>query len=168
MDQALNFWTMVQLFWGILNLILILSFFYLFIGLVVKGRNFLKPYPKVYTIPILFLGVMGFLKNTTGKAKEIPVYKGFASMDEIELSENLTNKIHFVLVRDRDTREIFYEGSFSRISGFVLGLEWKHLGIVEYENKIEVMGCYSFKLLGNEVFSPFESFLIEKDQLDTP
>ena len=155
---------MVQLIWGILNLLFILSFFYLIIGLVVKGRKFLKPYPKVVTFPILILGVLGSLSYSISEEKHTPVYTGLATVEEREVSQNLTNSIKLVIVKDKVTGEILNDHSYSTAHGFVLGLEWKHLGVIEHENRIEVLGGFIYKFFGSNIYSSYNLYEIEKNK----
>ncbi len=155
---------MLQLIWGILNLLFILSFFYLLIGLVVKGRKFLEPYSKVVTFPILILGVLGFLSNSVSEEKHIPVFTGLATVEEWEVSQNLTNSIKLVLMKDKKTGEIINDHSYSTAQGFVLGLQWKHLGVIEHENRIEVLGGFTYKFFGSNVFSSIDLYVIEKNK----
>lgn len=152
---------MYQLLWGILNLFLVVSFFYFLIGLVIKGRKFLNPYPKIFTVPVLVFGVLGLLNSTTSKEKTFPIYKGFATMEGIEVSENLANTIHLVLVRDMETKKIFYEGSHSNLSGFVMGMDWEHLGVIEKGNITEVSGLFHYRIMGVKVFSDHQSYQIK-------
>lgn len=152
---------MFDFLWGILNLILVLSFFFFLIGLVVRGKKFLDPYPKVFTGPVLFFGVLGLLNSTSSSQKPISSYKGFATSQVIDVAEYLSNKIQLVLVRDSESKEIFHEGSYSSIHGFVMGLEWQHVGLVEKDKRLEVHGFYRYSFMGLNVFNSVETYVID-------
>lgn len=153
---------MLQLLWGILNLFLILSFFYFLIGLIFRGRKILAGYSKLYTIPVLFLGFAALI-NPKENEEEKPVPVGLATIEFIEVSENLTNKISLVLIRDKDSGKIIQERTYSSIHGFTSGLEWEHQGVVNEGKKLKISGIKHWHLFGNPIFSHPEVFEIQSD-----
>lgn len=153
---------MIQLLWGMLNLFLILSFFYFLIGLIFRGRKVLAGYSKLYTIPVLFLGFAALI-NPKEKEEEKPIHKGLVTMETIEVSRNLTNKISLELIRDKDSGKIIQERTYSDIHGFVSGLKWEHKDVKSKGKKLKVSGILHWQLFGNTIFSQSEVFEIQSD-----
>lgn len=153
---------MIQLLWGILNLFLILSFFYFLIGLIFRGRKVLAGYSKLYTIPILFLGFAAFL-HSKEKEEDKHISVGKATIEFIEVSKNLTNKISLLLIRDKDSGKIIQERTYSSIHGFTSGLKWEHKGVVSEGKKLKVSGIMHWHLFGNTIISQAEVLEIQFD-----
>jgi hypothetical protein len=153
---------MIQLLWGILNLFLILSFFYFLIGLIFRGRKVLAGYSKLYTIPVLFLGFAALI-NPKEPEDDKPVSVGLVTMETIEVSRNLTNKISLELIRNKDSGKIIQERTYSSIHGFTSGLVWEHIGVVIEGKKLKVSGVKHWHLFGNTIFSQSEVLEIQSD-----
>lgn len=155
---------MLQLFWGILNLFLVLSFFFFIIAILVRGRKFLIGYNKLFTIPVLILGIFGVLSSKKDEDKIIPGYKGMATMETISVAKNLSNNISLILVRDKETGQLIHERSYSTVHGFVMGLDWDHLVVIENRETLQIRGMLHWKFMGNLVFSQSKVFEVRKEK----
>ncbi len=152
---------MIYLIWSLLNLFLILSFFYFAIGLIVKGRKFLEPYFKPFVLFVLVFGTYGFVKYASKKLQEeVKVNPNPSTQEVIPVSEQLSNTISLTLCRDKDTGEIDQEFSKSYIHGLVMGLKWNHVQVTEKDGNLEVEGWWDLNLIGNRVFSHYETYRI--------
>ena len=157
---------MLQLFWGILNLFLVLSFFFFIIAILVRGRKFLTGYNKLFTIPVLILGIFGVLSSKNDEDKIIPGYNGMATMETISVANNISNNISLILVRDKETGQLIHERSYSTVHGFVMGLDWDHLVVIENKDTLQIRGVLHWKFMGNLVFSQSKVFEVRKEKLN--
>ncbi len=110
---------MIQFLWNVLNLLLVLSFYYFALGLIFNGRKFLESYPKVFVGLVLIFGTFGFLKSANKNSKEEPFISSKpVKIDFIPVVEKLSNRIEFTLIRDVETGEIDKEASTFSFHGF--------------------------------------------------
>lgn len=157
---------MLQLLWGVINLFLVLSFFYFGIGILIRGRKFLIGYNKFFTVPVLLIGFLGVIFSEKIEDKIIPGYKGLATMETILVSKNLSNTIQLFLVRDKETGQLLQEKSHSSVHGFVMGLDWDHLLVIEKKETLQIRGVLHWKFMGNLVFSQDKVFEVGKEKFN--
>lgn len=157
---------MLQLLWGVINLFLVLSFFYFGIGILIRGRKFLIWYNKFFTVPVLLIGFLGVIFSEKIEDKIIPGYKGLATMETILVSKNLSNTIQLFLVRDKETGQLLQEKSYSSVHGFVMGLDWDHLLVIEKKETFQIRGVLHWKFMGNLVFSQDKVFEVGKEKFN--
>ncbi|MFN3759384.1 MAG: hypothetical protein ACK4SF_09220 [Algoriphagus aquaeductus] len=154
---------MINLLWSLLNLFLVLSFYYFAIGLVVRGRKFLAPYFKPFVLFVLVFGTFGFLNLATkGSERNVKINNRPSTVEKVLVSEYLSNKLFITLIRDGETGEINPEFSTSDLQGLVMGLKWNHFQVIEKDGKLELAGWWDWSLMGNRVFSSFETYSIPK------
>ncbi len=152
---------MIYLIWSLLNLFLILSFFYFAIGLIVKGKKFLEPYFKPFVLFVLVFGTMGFLKSATkGLKSETKFINHPTTRETFLVSEQLSNTLSLTVYRSKETGEIIQEFSSSDLQGLVMGLSWKHLYVVEKNGQLQLEGWWDWSLMGNRVFRNFRTYPI--------
>ncbi len=152
---------MGYLIWSLLNLFLVLSFFFFAFGLILKGRQFLQPYFKPFVVFVLVFGTFGVLNSTTkGFRKEPKLINQPTTRETFLVSEHLSNKLLLTLHRDRETGEIIQEFSSSDLQGLVMGLSWKHLEVVESNGQLQVEGWWDWSLMGIRVFRNFRTYPI--------
>lgn len=157
---------MIQLLWSLLNLFLILSFYFFAIGLIFRGRKTIEPYFRPFVIVVLFLGISGFLGSSPGKNKsKSVVIPRPLEQSTYPVFSHLSNKMEITIYRDPETGAIDQEYSLSRVSGLVLGLRWTHVLIAENQDGFEVEGFWDWYLLGNRVFSNYKIYKIEDNDL---
>jgi hypothetical protein len=154
---------MINLLWSLLNLFLVLSFYYFTIGLVVRGRKFLAPYFKPFVLFVLVFGTFGFLNSATkGSERNVKINNRPSTVEKVLVSEYLSNKLFITLIKDGETGEINPEFSTSDLQGLVMGLKWNHFQVIEKDGKLELAGWWDWSLMGNRVFSSFETYSIPK------
>lgn len=158
---------MIYLLWSLFNLFLVLSFLYFAIGLIFRGRKTIEPYFKPFVFVVLFLGLTGMLRSSTKKEKsnslEIP---RLLEQTTYPVFSQLSNKMHLTVFRDPKTKEVIQEYSISRISGLVMGIRWNHLMVIENKNGLEVEGWWDWYLMGNRIFSNYETYQIADNNPD--
>ena len=153
---------MIHLLWSLLNLFLILSFYFFAIGLIFRGRKTIEPYFKPFVVVVLFLGISGFLSSGFGKNKnKAPVIPKPHEQLAYPVFNHLSNKMELTIYRDLENGEINQEYSMSRVSGLVLGLRWTHVMVTENQDGLEVEGFWDWYLMGNRVFSNYTTYEIE-------
>jgi hypothetical protein len=152
---------MIYLIWSLLNLFLILSFFYFAIGLIVKGRKFLEPYFKPFVFSVLVFGIMGLISSITiGSKRETLLINHPTTRETFLVSEQLSNTLSLTVYRSKETGEIIQEFSSSDLQGLVMGLSWKHLYVVEKNGQLQLEGWWDWSLMGNRVFRNFRTYPI--------
>ncbi len=157
---------MIHLLWSLLNLFLILSFYFFAIGLIFRGRKTIEPYFKPFVVVVLFLGISGFLSAGSGKNKnKSTVIPRPLEQTAYPVFSHLSNKMEVTIYRDPETGEINQEYSESRVSGLVMGLRWTHVMVAENQDGLEVEGFWDWYLMGNRVFSNYKIYKIEDNDL---
>lgn len=153
---------MIYLLWSLLNLFLVLSFFYFAIGLIFRGRKTIEPYFKPFVFVVLFFGFTGFLgsykKKNEDKTLVIPMP---LERKNYSVFSHLSNKMELTIYRDPETKVINQEFSKSSIHGLVMGLQWHHVMVSENVNELEVEGFWEWNLIGNRAFRNFRTYKIE-------
>ena len=154
---------MVYLIWSLLNLFLILSFFFFAITLIVKGRKYLKTYSRPFVIFVLIFGSVGFL-NSANKRGEVKakINQKPSKTSVLRVKEGLSTYLSLTLIQDIETGEINQEFSSTNLHGLVLGLKWNHLQVLQKNGVLQVEGWYDWYLMGNRVFSNFETYSISE------
>ncbi|WP_338219226.1 hypothetical protein [Algoriphagus sp. oki45] len=79
-------------------------------------------------------------------------------MSVLLVKDGLSTGLTLNLIQDIETGEINQEFSSSRLHGLVLGLKWNHLQVLEKNGVLQVEGWYDWYLMGNRVFSNFETY----------
>jgi len=157
---------MIHLLWSLLNLFLILSFYFFAIGLIFRGRKTIEPYFKPFVVVVLFLGISGFLSSGFGKNKnKAPVIPKPHEQLAYPVFNHLSNKMELTIYRDLENGEINQEYSMSRVSGLVLGLRWTHVMVTENQDGLKVEGFWDWYLMGNRVFSNYKIYKTEDNDL---
>ncbi|WP_338227157.1 hypothetical protein [Algoriphagus taiwanensis] len=81
-------------------------------------------------------------------------------MSVLPVKEGLSTDLSLTLIQDIETGEINQEFSSSNLHGLVLGLKWNHLQVIEKNGVLQVEGWYDWYLMGNRVFTNFETYSI--------
>lgn len=156
---------MIGLIWGILNLILILSFFYFALGLLFKGRKWLHQYDRRLTYPVLFIGFLSIAAQGKRSKKEINSHLKFpVSMETTKVKNDLVSNFHITLIREKESSKLLLNESSTNLLGFIAGREWVHLGFSLEGNQIIAYGMMNWKLFGGKVYSNSVSFLIPEEE----
>lgn len=156
---------MIQLIWSLINLFLVLSFFFFVLGLVIRGRKFLDRYFLPFVYSVLFFGVFGLLNlQNSGSVAEIEYFSRAVDVTTIPVVHQFSNKLELRLFKDSNTGDVLQEYTTSSLHGFVSGLRWTHLRATESPDRIEVEGFWDWYLLGNRVISTYEVYeIVEKE-----
>jgi hypothetical protein len=106
------------------------------------------------------------LSSKKDEEKKIPIHKEMATVETLSAAKNLSNNISLVLVRDKETEQILQERSYSTFHGFVMGLDWDHMVVIENKDTLQIRGVLHWKFMGNLVFSQSKVFEVRKEKLN--
>jgi phosphate starvation-inducible membrane PsiE len=76
---------MIHLIWSIINGIIILYFFYLIIGFIVKGKRIFKPQFKVVSIFMMVIGIVQIISasNSEKNTNRITITKDYNKKNDL-------------------------------------------------------------------------------------
>ncbi|PZX61381.1 hypothetical protein LV84_00369 [Algoriphagus ratkowskyi] len=149
---------MIYLIWGVLNILLILSWLWIGFSLFFRRKNIAVGNSRPYSI----FFVVGLLVLLSAKSKDSVApkmsYNKPTTVTIVETGKTLTNHISIVSIRDKESGEILTQYTDSNLTGFMSGLDWEQSGVYESDGKLEVNGILSWRLFGINFFSQSKSF----------
>ena len=162
---------MVQLFWSILNIIFLLFFAYLFVGIIFQERKIFKGKFRSLSIAILILGVLHIVtaNNSEESNHTINIYNDYNKENStlirtIILEDNLTMNIDLSILYSNNNETLIPVKATSTLSGLVSGYDWK-IKSINISNKTKgekksfvVYGVLDWKLFGIKFYSQPKSF----------
>ena len=149
---------MIHLIWGVLNILLILTWLWIGFSLLFRRKSLvvgnLKPYSIFFIVGLLVLF------SAKSKDSESPKmsYNKPISVTIVKTGETLTNHISILIIRDKESGEILPQYTHSNLTGFMAGLDWEQSGVNERDGKLEVSGILSWKLFGINFYSQSKSY----------
>ena len=162
---------MFYLLWSILNAVLLLYFFYLFIGLIVNGREVFRGKFMPISILVLTLGVVQMLSASVSEEKntEILITENYNEQSETEyrrivLEDNLASDIELVVNYSVEDGKLIPFRSRCHLTGFVLGFEWEFISLDTYGTKeighpdFVAVGSLEWNLFGFNIYTQNKSF----------
>jgi hypothetical protein len=144
---------MLDLIWGLFNFTAIIYFFYLLVGLIIKGRKSLQNQPKILSFPILIIGVSAILSSTKNQESKVNIIEQGHKMEVIQMNYSSLNKLEVILVTNNLTGDINPIFSRSSLSGFVSGRNWEHHSVDLINDKLSVTGKATYSFFGIDIFS---------------
>lgn len=127
---------MLYLIWSILNGIIVLCFFYLIIGFVVKGQKIFKPQFKVVSIIIMVIGIVQIISASNAEKNSNLIIitedynkKNNSKIKQVVLEDNLTFDINMHVKYSIDHNEFIPIESTSFLTGLVSGYVWEFKSI---------------------------------------
>jgi hypothetical protein len=162
---------MIHLIWSGINLIVLLYFFYLIIGFIIKGKKIFKPQFKIASIALMVIGIVQIVSATKSEEKinRISFVENREKMNATEITDvvlesNLTFDIHMSVTYRVDKKEIIPIESYSNLNGIVIGFEWEYKyatindknlnGEIEYD----ISGVLKWNLFGINIYSQPKKF----------
>lgn len=144
---------MIYILWAVLNAVLLLYFFYLLIGFIVKGRDVFKGKLRPVAITVMALGVFHLVSATVPEEdkSEIILKKDYNLQTGTEgknliLEENAAFDIGLSVSYSVEGEEWIPIKSRSYITGWVLGFDWEFYSFIT--NKIPDNGLSDFVVEG--------------------
>lgn len=157
---------MFDLFWSILNLVLLIGFLYFFWRVFRLGLSQMPKKQRYFASPFLVLGLISLLGGRDSAESSTRVIGPQYSVQFESVKLSLINNLDVQLIRNKADGRIDPILSESSVSGFVFGTGWRSRKISEDENQLKVEGTMSYKLLGMEIMSwPREVFLPKRTAL---
>lgn len=160
---------MTYLIWTIINLMIVLFFFYLIIGFLMKGKKIFHPQFKGLSIFIVILGIVQILFATRSEknANRITVAKDFdgknySEIKQVVLEENWTFDVIMLVGYSTEKKQynLFERNSF--LTGFVRGFRWEAKSIatesLNGKTAFTVNGVLEWHLFGISVYSESKTF----------
>ena len=162
---------MIYLFWSVLNAVLLLYFFYLFIGFIFKGNSVFQGKFRFLSITVMTLGVVQMLSAAVpeGKNSDILITEDYdrengTKLKNILLEDNLTFDIHMSILYSAADNKLTPVSSHSTLTGFVTGFDWDFISIettpVQEIGRSEfvAVGALEWNLFGFNVYTQKKRF----------
>jgi len=162
---------MIYLIWTLINAFLILYFFYLIIGFVFKGKQFLKTKFKSVSIAIMIIGIVQIISatNLEERTNRISISNNYDKHNDtrtkkIVLAENLVFDINIFVQYSVDGNKLIPIESNSYLTGLISGYAWEFKSIQTNTKKIDqnenyiVDGVLKWNLFGINVYSQTKTF----------
>ncbi|GAA0878657.1 hypothetical protein GCM10009119_16250 [Algoriphagus jejuensis] len=152
---------MFDLFWSILNLILLVGFVYFFFKVFKIGLRNLPARQRLYAAPFLVFGLLGLLAGRSKPETSSKIIGGEYFLERKQVKMSVVNTLDIVLVKRKADGRVDPTLSDSNISGFLLGRKWIYTGIREENDQLFTSGSMRYNILGLEIMSfsrevPFE------------
>jgi len=162
---------MIELFWSILNITILLFFLYLFIGFLFKGKKIFEGRFKNLSIAILILGVINMVSANDSDKFDNTInidnkynQENYEQASKLILEDNLTMNINLSIMYSKENKILIPIKATSNLSGFVSGFEWqiKSVHTTSKTNKekkdFTAYGILEWKLFGIKIYSQEKSF----------
>lgn len=162
---------MIHLTWSIINLILVLFFFYLIAGVIRKGKKLFSPQFKVVSICVMVIGIVQIISaaNSEDRTNRITISNNYnendnTKVEKVKLEDNLTLDINMLVKYSITQNKLIPIESNSFLSGFVSGYDWEfesiETNILKPNEKagFSAKGILKWNLFGITVFYKSKSF----------
>ncbi len=163
---------MIHLIWSIINVIILLYFFYLIIGFIIKGKGIFKPQFKIVSIFIMVIGIVQVISasNSEKKSNRISITdvynkKNSSKLKQVVLEDNLTFDINMLVKYSIDKNYYIPIESSSFLTGLVSGYVWEFNSIdtnnLNSNGKAEFIanGILKWNLFGITVYNESKTFI---------
>ena len=162
---------MIHLLWTLLNASLIIFFFYLIFGFIIKGKKIFNPKIKVISILIMTLGIIQIISTakTSKNSNRITITTdnkktNSSKIKKIVLEDNLVFDINLNIKYSIENKEYIPIESYSFLTGLVSGYEWEFKAIeTQIHKTIEkatftAEGVLKWNLFGINIYSEYKTF----------
>ena len=162
---------MIHLLWTLLNASLIIFFFYLIFGFIIKGKKIFNPRIKVVSILLMVLGITQIISatKTPKNSNRITITTDYkktnnSKIKEVLLEDNLVFDINLYVKYSVDKNEYIPIESYSFLTGLVSGYEWEFKSIETQIYKpnekatFTADGVLKWNLFGINVYSEDKTF----------
>ena len=162
---------MIHLLWTLLNASLIIFFFYLIFGFIIKGKKIFNPKIKVISILIMTLGIIQIISaaKTSKNSNRITITTDYkktnsSKIKKIVLEDNLVFDINLNIKYSIENKEYIPIESYSFLTGLVSGYEWEFKSIETQIYKpnekatFTAEGVLKWNLFGINVYSEYKTF----------
>jgi len=162
---------MIHLLWTLLNASLIIFFFYLIFGFIIKGKKIFNPKIKVISILIMTLGIIQIISaaKTSKNNNRITITTDYkktnkSKIKEVLLEDNLVFDINLNIKYSIENEEYIPIESYSFLSGLVTGYEWEFKSIETQIYKPNEKGTFTadgvlkWNLFGINIYSEYKTF----------
>lgn len=162
---------MIYLIWSIINGIIVLYFFYLIIGFIIKGKKIFKPQFKIVSIFIMVIGIIQIISASDSEKNTNLITinddynkKNNSKIKQIVLEDNLTLDINLLIKYSVDQNEYIPIESNSFLTGLVSGYVWEFKSIEANNSKLNgktefiADGVLKWNLFGITVYNESKSF----------
>lgn len=162
---------MLYFIWSIINILILLFFWYLIIGFIAKGKHIFKPHFKVISVFIMVIGVIQIVaaSNSEKKTNRIITTENFdkqhtTGIKKVVLEDNVTLDIKMLVEYSVEQNEFVVIESNSFLTGMVNGYEWEFISMrtnsCEPNKNVTFTadGVLKWNLFGIEIYSQAKTF----------
>ena len=162
---------MIHLLWTLLNASLIIFFFYLIFGFIIKGKKIFNPRIKVVSILLMVLGITQIISatKTPKNSNRIIITTDYkktnsSKIKKIILEDNLVFDINLNIKYSIENEEYIPTESYSFLTGLISGYEWEFKSIETQIYKpnekatFTADGVLKWNLFGINVYSEYKTY----------
>ena len=162
---------MIHLLWTLLNASLIIFFFYLIVGFIIKGKKIFNPQIKVFSILIMTLGIIQIISatKTSKKINRITITTDYkktnsSKIKKIVLEDNLVFDINLRVKYSIENNDYIHIESYSFLTGLISGYNWefKSFETQVYKTNEKATftadGVLKWNLFGINIYSEYKTF----------
>lgn len=162
---------MIHLLWTLLNASLIIFFFYLIVGFIIKGKKIFNPQIKVFSILIMTLGIIQIISatKTSKKINRITITTDYkktnsSKIKKIVLEDNLVFDINLRVKYSIENNDYIPIESYSFLTGLISGYNWefKFFETQVYKTNEKATftadGVLKWNLFGINIYSEYKTF----------
>jgi hypothetical protein len=162
---------MIHLIWSIINVIIVLYFFYLIIGFIAKGKKIFKPQFKVISIFIMVIGIVQIISasDSDKNSNRISITEDYSrknnsEIKQVVLEDNWTFDINMLVKYSIEQDQYIPIESNSFLTGLVSGYNWEFYSIntnnlnPNGEAEFIANGILKWNLFGITVYSESKTF----------
>lgn len=147
---------MIGFLWSIFCLIFFIAFLFFFFKVFSLGMKALSYNQRILASPPLLIGVLSLfaaLASTNQETMTITPPDGYITKVK-SIPYSKTNDLYVYYFAHQETGEILPHESEAYLGGFTLGRRWKHFGVIQKGDSLEVTGSMRYSLMGLEFYSP--------------
>ena len=162
---------MIHLLWTLLNASLIIFFFYLIFGFIIKGKKIFNPRIKVASILLMVLGITQIISatKTPKNSNRITITTDYkktnnSRIKKVLLEDNLVFDINFRVKYSIENNDYIPIESYSFLTGLISGYNWEFKSIETQVYKTNEKatftadGVLKWNLLGINIYSEYKTF----------
>ena len=162
---------MLHLLWTLLNASLIIFFFYLIFGFIIKGKKIFNPRIKVASILLMVLGITQIISasKTPKNSNQIIITTDYkktnnSKIKEILLEDNLVFDINLRVKYSIENNNYIPIESYSFMTGLISGYNWEFKSIETQVYKTNEKatftadGVLKWNLFGINIYSEYKTF----------
>ena len=165
---------MLELIWSVLNILIVLFFFYLLVGILFRGKKIFEGKFKNLSIIILILGAVQIISATIKDESENSLeienrYKPNQPtvVEKMVIKDDFLKKYNLSIIYSKEDGVLIPIKSNCTMTGLVSGFDWEFVSIHVEKKQYYATGILIWDLFGIEFYRQEKNFQGELSRLTT-